>query len=215
MLLVDWFLARLAASERHDSPYRHWLLRDVLPPSIAREIADLPVDPAVIGATLGKRETHNATRHFMAPGDLAGHPQCAALMAAFQSPVMTEALGRETGAHLTGSFLRIEYCQDTDGFWLEPHTDIGAKLFTMLVYLSDGPEAEGWGTDIYDHALRHVGATPASFDAGLIFIPADDTWHGFERRPIRGIRRSLIINYVKPSWRSRHELAFADWPIAG
>ena len=37
---------------------------------------------------------------------------------------------------LRDSHLRIEYCLDTDGFWLEPHTDIGAKLFTMLVYLS-------------------------------------------------------------------------------
>ena len=54
------------------------------------------------------------------------------------------------GCTLGGSFLRIEYCLDTDGFWLEPHTDIGAKLFTMLVYLSDHPEAEDWGTDIMD-----------------------------------------------------------------
>jgi hypothetical protein len=27
-----------------------------------------------------------------------------------------------------------------------------------------------------------------------------------------GIRRSLIVNYVKPDWRSRHELSFPDRP---
>ena len=46
--------------------------------------------------------------------------------------------------------------------------------------------------------------------AGLIFVPGADTWHGFTRRPIVGVRRSLIVNYVKPEWRSRHELAFPN-----
>jgi hypothetical protein len=44
-------------------------------------------------------------------------------------------------------------------------------------------------------------------------VPGADTWHGFRRRPIAGIRRSLIVNYVKSEWRSRHELAFPDRPI--
>ncbi len=88
-----------------------------------------------------------------------------------RAPALTGVLEAETGADLAGSFLRIEYCQDTDGFWLEPHTDIGAKLFTMLVYLSDRPEAEGWGTDIYDGARRHLGAAPGGFNKGLIFVP--------------------------------------------
>ena len=41
-------------------------------------------------------------------------------------------------------------------------------------------------------------------------MPASDTWHGFHKRPIAGVRRSLIVNYVKPEWRSRHELAYPD-----
>ena len=48
---------------------------------------------------------------------------------------------------------------------------------------------------------------------GLLFVPAADTWHGFTRRRIAGVRRSLIVNYVKPEWRSRHELAFPDQAI--
>jgi hypothetical protein len=30
----------------------------------------------------------------------------------------------------------LELCLDTDGFWLEPHTDIGAKKLTLLISLS-------------------------------------------------------------------------------
>ena len=41
----------------------------------------------------------------------------------------------------------------------------------------------------------------------MIFIPGDDTWHGFIKRPIKGVRRSLIVNYVTGAWRDRYELA--------
>ena len=119
-------------------------------------------------------------------------------------------LGDLCGAHPRGSFLRIEYCMATGRFWLEPHTDIGAKLFTMLVYLSDHPEAKTWGTDLMDASGAVLGRSPGTFNSGLIFIPAANSWHGFTPRPIRGVRRSLIVNYVTPAWRSRHELAFPE-----
>jgi hypothetical protein len=83
----------------------------------------------------------------------------------------------------------------------------------MLVYLSDDAAATGWGTDIYDAAKRHLGAAPCGFDKGLIFVPGADTWHGFEKRRIDGVRKSLIVNYVKPEWRARHELAYPDDPV--
>ena len=44
----------------------------------------------------------------------------------------------------------------------------------------------------------------------MIFIPAHDTWHGFEPRPMNGIRRALIVNYVTNEWRNRHALAYPD-----
>jgi hypothetical protein len=102
-------------------------------------------------------------------------------------------------------------CRDTDGFWLEPHTDIGAKRFTLLIYLSRGPGAEELGTDLYaDPAQPPIARAPAPFGSGLAFVPAGDAWHGFVRRPIAGVRRSIIVNYVVPEWRSRHELAEPD-----
>ncbi len=96
---------------------------------------------------------------------------------------------------------------------MEPHTDIGAKRLTFLIYLSDHPDAENWGTDIMDQAGHVLGRAPGSANRGLIFVPAADTWHGFVRRPILGVRRSLIVNYVGPEWRSRRELAFPGEPV--
>jgi hypothetical protein len=97
---------------------------------------------------------------------------------------------------------------------VEPHTDIGAKLFTMLVYLSDGPGHDALGTDIYVDRETHFGRSPFAPGLAMVFIPSDKTFHGFERRPIQGVRRSLIINYVKPEWRAREQLAYPDTPVS-
>jgi hypothetical protein len=203
----------LLQAERHDWPFRLWLLHDVLPLPLCDAIAALPFAPAAIGDTKGKRETHNASRIFVSAPARHAFPACAALGEAFQDEATVGLLEDLCDTRLSSGFLRIECCLDSNGFWLEPHTDIGAKLLTMLVYLSDDPAAEDWGTDIMDPQGKVLCRAPGTFNHGLIFVPGADTWHGFERRPIRGVRRSLIVNYVKPEWRSRHELAFPETPV--
>ncbi len=198
------------ASRFFASPYRHWLLADVLPPEVCAGVDSLPVRAARTDDPLGKRETHNSSRLFFNAKRRARYPVCEAIGAGFQSAPVVERVERLCEAKLAGSYLRIEYCLDGEGFWLEPHTDIGAKLFTMLVYLSSGPGSEAWGTDILDSNLNLVAVAPYQRNAGLIFVPGSDTWHGFRRRPMNGVRRSLVVNYVKPEWRNRHELAFPD-----
>ena len=212
-LLSNFFADSVERAREMNEPFRHWLLEEVLPPATAHAAAELPFEAPRIGDTLGKRETHNATRKFFSPEVRREYLVCEEIAEAFQHPATVHMLEHKTGAKLGGSYLRIEYCQDTEGFWLEPHTDIGAKRFTMLIYLSDCPAAEGWGTDLYDAAGTHLGSAPGGFDKGLIFVPGQDTWHGVRPRQFTGIRKSLIINYVIPEWRSRHELAFPDKPV--
>ena len=208
-------LASLGVAERSEMPFRHWLLRDVVPASVGVAVTSLPVQPPAVADTLGKRETHNATRVFLAGEVMQRFPVCREIADALQDDVIVAAFETRFGAELQGSYLRVEYCQDRPGFWLEPHTDIGAKRFTMLIYLSREAEAADWGTDLYDGPDLWVGRAPGEFARGLVFIPASNTWHGFARRPIAGIRRSLIVNYVIPQWRSRHELAFPDRLVGG
>ncbi len=191
-------------------PYRHWLLRDVLPPGTCSGLTALPYTAPVVLETYGKRETNNASRTYFNPEARGRSPVVDALAQAFQHPETTGMIERRCGATLADSLLRIEYCQDTDGFWLEPHTDIGAKRFTLLIYLSQGPGSETWGTDIFSDPDQPGRTIPAPFNSGLVFIPGHDTWHGFHKRPITGIRKSIIVNYVGPEWRSRHELAFPE-----
>jgi hypothetical protein len=194
-------------------PFPHWLLHQFLPTPACSAIAALPIAARIGGDTQGRRETNNSLRVFFDGASQAAHPVCGEVAAALQGQAVVARLQALCGIDLRGSYLRIEYCLDTDGFWLEPHTDIGAKLFTMLLYLSDTPGCEAWGTDLMDADGRVLATTPYRRNDGVIFIPGADTWHGFRRRPIVGVRRSLIVNYVVPSWRSRHELAFPDRPV--
>lgn len=211
--ISDQFVACLDHSRAATEPYRHWLLRDVFPRDVCDAIKALPCDPPRIEDTAGKRETHSDTRIFFAAENRARFDVCRELAAALQDEATIRKLEGTCGAALKGGFLRIEYCQDTAGFWLEPHTDIGAKLLTLQVYLSTDPGSEDWGTDILDENMNRVATAPYHFNWGLIFIPGVDTWHGFRKRPIDGVRRSLIVNYVKGEWRDRHQLAYPDQAV--
>src|SRR5439155_25833684 len=114
-------------------------------------------------------------------------------------------------APVDDTFLRLEYAQDVDGFWLEPHTDLGVKKFTCLIYLTENHD--DLGTDIYRAPGEHVGRSPFAPGGAMVFVPSDRTWHGFERRPIRGVRKSVILNYVTHEWRAREQLSFPETPV--
>ena len=206
--IATWFLSCLTEADHRTAPYDHWLLDKCLPENAVREVAGLPIAPPAAVPFDGRRESGNSTRIFCNAENQARFPVCAALAEAFADPSVISVLELVTGAPVSQGRLRIEYCQDVDGFWLEPHLDIKVKLFTMLIYLSDDPALADAGTDIYDASPEHkrVGTAPYAPNAGLIFIPGTDTWHGFSPRPIKGVRKSLIVNYVTPDWRAVEEL---------
>lgn len=207
------FCRALREARREERPYRHWKLNDVLPESMCTGILTLPIAPPVVHDSQGRRETFNDKRTFFTPLLRERYAVCAVLSDALARPDVARQLEATCAIKAEGSFLRIEYIQDLDGAWLEPHRDIPEKLFSMVIYLCTGPDAKDWGTDIYDSERRWVGRASAEFDSAVIFIAGPNTWHGFEPRPINGVRRLMEINYVV-DWRARNQLAFPDRPIA-
>lgn len=108
-----------------------------------------------------------------------------------------------TGVDCSDGLLRIELCQDYSGFYLHKHIDIPEKYITLQIYLGDGDES--WGTSIYDNSklyktnsFKHNSGWLSYRDSALI--------HGIEKNTITGIRRSIIINYVIPTWRDTDQL---------
>jgi hypothetical protein len=209
------FCAALAACRRDEDPYIHWTLSDALPESIAANIMMLPIRPPLIDECGGVRDLNdnNNKRSFFNPALRADFPVCSVLSDALQRPEVARLCAKTFEIDVEGSFLRTEYIQDTDGAWLEPHHDIPEKLFSMVIYLCTGPEAKGWGTDIYDHDRKWCGRATAAFNSAVVFVPGEHTWHGYDKRPIVGVRRLMEINYVRPNWRDRDQLSFPDKPI--
>ena len=208
------FARSLLAAPVRDTPYRHWILSGVLPADMAERLNALPFPAPALDGVSGSREIHNNTRRYIDAVAIAEHAICRSLAEAFQHPATVALVEDATGARLDGCCLRIEYAQDTDGFWLEPHTDLGVKKFTLLYYL--GPDGQpDLGTDVYRDADTWSHRAPFEVGAALVFVPSDRTWHGFEPRPIPVVRKSLIINYVTEAWMAREQLAYPDTPVRG
>ena len=176
-------------------------------------------DPGAADRAADARRDRRHAQHLQRAPDLL-HPRAARAVSRVREPhaarcsVPTSRASsrRRWKSAPTGSFVRIEYIQDTDGAWLEPHRDIKEKLFSMVLYLCTGPQAKDWGTDIYDDEKRWVGRSSAEFNRSAIFKAGPATWHGFDKRPIVGVRRLMEINYVV-DWRDREQLAFPDTPV--
>ena len=209
------FLACLESASHHSEPFDFWLLENALPEGYCEAIASLPFRaPTAEEANFdGRRNTNDDLRVYFNPENQEKFPVLREIVDGFDHPAVRAAIERVTGTDLTDTHLRIEYCQDTPGFWLEPHTDIFVKKFTMLVYLLDDPELAGAGTDIHkgppDH--EYVTSAPYGLNKGVIFIAGENSWHavGPGKIPEGKVRKSIIINFVTSEWRDKWELARA------
>ena len=212
--VVETFVKCVDSSKRSEHPYRHWILRGCFPTDSLDDVLSLPFEAPSLEGVSGKRELHNNTRKYFDVENRENFPVCEAIAKAFQDERVTSHIEKVFGTDLKGTYLRIEFAQDIDGFWLEPHTDLGVKAFTMLAYLSKDESHKDLGTDIYDGEKRHIARSPFEPNAAMVFVPGSNTYHGFEKRPIKGVRTSLIINYVTDEWRAREQLSFPEAPIA-
>ena len=201
----------------HERPYRHWFVHDVFPQGVYEDAEG----HALPGRRPGRRFRHargaQSPTASISPARTSSRSRAARAAAeAFQDARnRCGSSTRSSADRSTNTFVRIEYAQDIDGFWLKPHTDIGVKMFTMLIYMSDDPAPR---RPRHRHLRRsensHVARSPFEPNSAMIFVPSKQTWHGFEKRPIQGVRRSIIVNYVTNAWRAREQLAFPHSPVS-
>jgi hypothetical protein len=203
---VDLLVSTLDRTQSKPYPFRHWMVGPLFAEDVVDDLGEVPFPQHDLHYQLGTREEHNPTRSYANLEAIQNFSVCKRVADIFLNRQVIAKFEEMGGMSLQGSLLRMEYAIDSQEFWLTPHTDIGVKLFTMLIYLSTGKDSETWGTDIYENADTHAMAVPYRRNSALMFIPSSHTWHGFERRFIDGVRKSLIVNYVTQDWRNRHEL---------
>ena len=219
--IAESIMSSFQFAKRDDHPFEMWTLDNILPPSPLENVINLPIDKQEINDDYGSRENNNSTRSYFAIDNRIAFDICQDIAIAFQRRNTIEAIQEVCSIDLTGTFLRIEYAQDSGEFYLDAHCDIPEKKLTIQLWLSKENTHDVLGTDLYQEVelessdemgYKHVATTPFKSNSALVFIPADDTWHGFEPKWIDGIRKSLIINYVK-DWRATEELCFPNTPI--
>lgn len=209
--LDDQLVQSFETASAFDEPYPHWILSDIFPEDVVTSLLALPFEPQRLEVS-GTREVNNASRRYFDNRNMRSFDVMEAVARTFQSRSTVNAIEEKFGASLSQTYLRLEYAMDTDGFWLEPHTDIGPKRFTMLTYISR-ERGVHYGTDVYYDKDRHCRSIPYTSNTALVFVPSPRTWHGVEKRLITGVRRSVIVNYVTGDWRSRDQLSFPDTPV--
>lgn len=209
-MITEQVLHALSSARECDYPFRHWEVQEMLPKALTDQILAIRL-PRPEGFTYdGTRASDSQLRPGGTPPQrmfvnqeiAAERPFFKDLVDSFMDASVLKVVHEKYGVDLTGLYLRVEYINDFDGFFLDPHKDIVEKRFTLLFYLGDGPEH--MGTDFYDSDLKCVKTAKYAHNSGYIFTPGDDTWHGLERKPIPDRRASMLINYVTFK---------TDWPL--
>jgi hypothetical protein len=211
--LFDSLRASLDSAEVNETPYRHWLWRQVLPDDTAKALSVLPFPKPDLHGLSGKRELHNDSRQYFDAANNRRFAVCDQVSRLFQAEETVKLLQDHTGADLSDTNVRIEYTLDADCFWLQPHTDLGVKRITILFYMPDGPDQQHLGTDIYSDENTWCSRPAFDWNTAVAFVPSGNTYHGFEKRQIPRVRRTVIINYVTQDWLAREQLAYPTQPV--
>ncbi len=191
-------------------PFLHWDVENMLPNELTDQILAIRI-PKTSGFVFdGTRASDSQVRldgtpperMFIGKKEVEQYPFFNDLIDALLDPKVLDIVNNRFKVDTKDLFLRVEYINDFDGFFLDPHKDIVEKQFTLLLYLGDGPEH--MGTDFYDTDKNVVKTAMFAHNRGYIFTPSENSWHGLERKSIPDRRCSLLINYVTFK---------TDWPV--
>jgi len=191
---------------RFDTPYTHFeSIGESLPTSVAKDVASLTQETELYKVT-GSRSDYKS-RTFL---NNTSYSSFSTSIQTFLDTLTSESFYEEVvttfGVDLRGSDIRAEVIGDTDGFYQNAHTDSSDKRISWLTYLGGTEQGDNLGTELYDTDLNLVKTSQWGFNNGLIFLPANNTWHGLSKgAKIVGIRKLLIINFVD-DWKDEFQL---------
>ena len=108
---------------------------------------------------------------------------------------------RELNCNLDNCLLRIELIDDRFPFYHAPHLDSQEKLLTIIIYI-DKDDVLDLGTDLFFDKDEYAKKIQWENNSALFFTPSNKKWHGFNPMQYKGIRRLMIVNFVKTDqWR--------------
>ena len=176
--VADAFLNCLANADYYATPFDHWLIADALPEADVTAIEALPFAPPRDMVFNGKREANNSVRVFFNRENQEQFEVCRRVADGFNDARVRHAIEETTGANLTDTHLRIEYCQDVEGSGSRRTSTCGQEILDAGVSLQGPAPQDGrYGPSRGAARLQLYGFDAYGRNLGLIFIPGKNTWH--------------------------------------
>lgn len=174
-------------------PFNHYTFTDFF---CDRELADIAsIKLQSHSASLDGARTTNSNRFFVDKENMWSNSALNRIVDFFLRDDIILMFEQESGKTIRGNYLRVEFIEDKEKSWLEPHVDINEKIMSFLVYLNNTDESESIGTTLYNKDKEYIKTVPYINNQGFYFYPGDDTWHGLESVDIKERRRAVMVNY--------------------
>lgn len=176
-----------------NNPFEHYTFTEFFCDKELDSINQIQLDNH--SASLDGARTTNNNRFFVNKDNIDTNFALKRVVDFFLKEETIKMFEDESGKKIRGNYLRVEFIEDKEKSWLEPHVDINEKLMSFLVYLNNTDESLDIGTALYDSNKKFVTTVPYINNTGFYFFPGTDTWHGLESVQIKERRRAVMVNY--------------------
>ena len=175
------------------SPFTHYAVKDIFCEKELNEIRK--IDLELHSGKLDGERASNQNRFFITKSNIKNNFIFERIIDYFSRSGVIEMFEKESKNIIKGNYLRVEFLEDKESSWLEPHCDIEEKLLSLIIYLNDTDEDEKNGTVLYDEDMKKVKTVPFIDNSGFYFFAGKNTWHGLEPIKIKESRKAIMVNY--------------------
>ena len=191
-----------------DKPWKHFIIDDVFSKEDYQILKDFPRLDSGYENITGFRDAID-NRVYLNDKFVNDNPQFKNILRTLNN---TDVFEKIFDVNLNRCSLRPELIDDRYPFFHEVHCDHPDKVLTMLIYI-DKDDEQNLASDLYiDENTHHTKLKwKNNGGVGWTIEPNDNKWHGFKPMKYEGVRRILIVNWVKNDvWKDKSQL-YLDW----
>ena len=191
-----------------DKPWKHFIIDDVFSKEDYQILKDFPRLDSGYENITGFRDAID-NRVYLNDKFVNDNPQFKNILRTLNN---TDVFEKIFDVKLSRCSLRPELIDDRYPFFHEVHCDHPDKVLTLLIYI-DKDDKQNLASDLYVDENTHHTKLKWKNNGGIGWTiePNDNKWHGFKPMKYRGVRRILIVNWVKDEvWNDKSQL-YLDW----
>ena len=191
-----------------DKPWKHFIIDDVFSKEDYQILKDFPRLDSGYENITGFRDAID-NRVYLNDKFVNDNPQFKNILRTLNN---TDVFEKIFDVNLNRCSLRPELIDDRYPFFHEVHCDHPDKVLTLLIYI-DKDDKQNLASDLYIDENTHHTKLKWKNNGGIGWTiePNDNKWHGFKPMKYEGVRRILIVNWVKNDvWKDKSQL-YLDW----